>query len=405
MRRLAALSVTALLAVPAPLAAQTTRAEALEQQRDEKAARLEPYEPSKLEKLVMQVEDGRLRRMISPHNGFYVEYGYHNKPVGSGIGFSGGFRHDLFNRQARIELTAGATFRAYQLLRADFSLPRLAREHLELGIEGTYRRHPQEDFYGMGFDSLKDDRSSFLYEGTETQGRAVVSPRSWLRMGGRLGYLAPAVDSGTDDRFPSIEESFDDTDAPGLVAQPNFMWGEGFAAIDYRDEPGNARAGGYYTVAWRRYSDRELDRYSFDSVDLLLQHFVPIFDKKRVFAFQTGLIALTPADGHEVPFYFRPTVGGSRTLRSFADYRFRDASALWMNVEYRWEAFGLLDMALFTDWGQVAPRASDLDLSDLKHAYGIGFRLKTAQEVFIRFDIGTGGGEGVRYFFKFSRAF
>ena len=56
----------------------------------------------------------------------------------------------------------------------------------------------------------------------------------------------------------------------------------------------------------------------------------------------------------------RPTVGGSRTLRSVADYRFRDTNALWMNAEYRWEAFGLLDMALFTDFGNVAAKLSDL---------------------------------------------
>jgi hemolysin activation/secretion protein len=158
-------------------------------------------------------------------------------------------------------------------------------------------------------------------------------------------------------------------------------------------------------VSWRRYSDRELNRYSFDAVDVLLQQFVPIFDKKRVFAFQAGLIGTNAAAGDRVPFYMQPTVGGSRTIRSVADYRFRDTHAMWLNVEYRWEAFGLLDMALFTDWGKVAPRASDLDFSNLTHAYGIGFRFNAAQTVFLRFDIGTGAGEGTRFFFKFSKAF
>jgi outer membrane translocation and assembly module TamA len=79
--------------------------------------------------------------------------------------------------------------------------------------------------------------------------------------------------------------------------------------------------------------------------------------------------------------------------------------ALWINAEYRWEAFGLLDMALFTDWGKVAPRASDLDFSEMKRAYGIGFRFNTPQAVFLRIDVATGGGEGVRLFSKFSKAF
>src|SRR5687767_6712859 len=150
--------------LPFAASAQTTRAEALEQERAERAKQLRPYEPKRLEKLILDAEDGKLRRLIAPHNGFFVEYGYSYKPVGSGIGFGGGFRHDLFDRQARIELEAGMSFRRYQMVRADFSLPRLAHEHLELGVEGIYRRHPQEDFYGLGPASLKDERVSFLFK-------------------------------------------------------------------------------------------------------------------------------------------------------------------------------------------------------------------------------------------------
>ncbi len=405
MRVCVAAVVAALTVVPATTAAQDTRAEMLGRQRAEKARDLRPYTPSTLEKLVSAAEEGRLRRLISPHNGFFAEYGYTHKPVGSGLGFGGGFRHDLLRRQARVELEAGASFRNYQMLRADVALPVLAGERLEIGIEGTYKRHPQEDFYGGGPLSLAEDRVSFLFKGREVQGRVVVTLTPWLRLGSRLGHLAPSVGLGTDSRFPSIEERFDDDAAPGLAAQPNLAYGEGFAEIDYRDEPGNARAGGHYTLAWRKYSDRELDRYSFDSVDVLLQQFVPIFDKKRVFAFQLGIIGTSSGDGNEVPFYMRPTLGGSRTLRSVADYRFRDTHALWMNAEYRWEVFGLLDMALFTDWGRVAPRASGLSISDLERAYGIGFRFDTARAVFLRIDIATGAGEGMRYFFKFSKAF
>jgi outer membrane translocation and assembly module TamA len=75
-----------------------------------------------------------------------------------------------------------------------------------------------------------------------------------------------------------------------------------------------------------------------------------------------------------------------------------------MNAEYRWEVIGALDMALFTDWGKVASRASDLDFSNLEHAYGIGFRFLAGQAVVLRIDLAT-GGEGFRTFFKFSKAF
>src|SRR5689334_20948044 len=100
--------------------AQETRAGTLQRQRAEKAKKLEPYRPTRLEKLVMDAEEGKIRRMITPYNGFYAEYGYTDKPVGSGIGVGGGFRHDLFGRRARIDLEAGTSFRRYWLLRGDF---------------------------------------------------------------------------------------------------------------------------------------------------------------------------------------------------------------------------------------------------------------------------------------------
>lgn len=405
MRGLAATVAALWILGQAAAAAQETRAEVLAQQRAEKARDLRPYEPTGLERWVMRAEEGKLRRLITPHNGFFVEYGYSHKPVGSGIGFGGGFRHDLFDRRARIELEAGASFRNYQMLRADLSLPRLASERLELGLEATYRRHPQEDFYGPGPSSAREDRVSYLFKGNEVQGRAIATLTPWLRAGTRVGQLAPTLGAGADSRFPSIEARFNDAAAPGLTAQPDFTYAEGFAEVDYRDEPGHARSGGYYTVAWRRYMDRDLDRFGFHAVDVLLQQFVPLFDKKRVFAFQAGVVGTNAGTGQDVPFYLQPTVGGSRTLRSVADYRFRDTHALWLNAEYRWEVFGPLDMALFTDAGKVASTAADLDLSDLEPAYGIGFRAHTASAVFFRFDMATGAGEGIRYFFKFSKAF
>ena len=398
-------SLTTVIGPIGAVEAQSTRAEVIEQQRAEKATRLQTYRPGRIEKFILNAEEGKLRRLISPYNGFFGEYGYTYKPIGSGLGFGGGFRHDVLNRRARVLFEAGTTFRKYAMVRAAFEVPGLARGRLSVGAEGVYRHHTQDDYYGLGDASLRDDRVSFGYDDREFQGHASYAVKPWLNVGTRTGWLSPTLDSGADTRYPSIEQRFDDGTAPGLAAQPDYIYNEGFAEVDYRDEPGNARSGGYYSFAVRRYSDRNLNRYSFRAAQLLLQQFVPIFDKKRVFAFQLGVATANPDSGDQVPFYLQPTLGGSRTLRSESDYRYRDQNVLWLNAEYRWEAFSALDMALFTDWGNVAPRLSDLSFTDLKRAYGIGFRFNTAQAVFLRFDIAAGGNDGIRYFFKFSKAF
>jgi Omp85 superfamily domain len=393
--------------VSSPAVAQETREATLEQQRAEKAQTLHPYRPGKLEKWMLWFEDVDPIRKLAPHDGFYLQYGFRWKPVGGGVGVGGGWRHDLFNRNARLVLGAGISTRNYQMLMADFSLPYLVSNKVEVGGLVLYRHNPQEDYWGLGQNSLEDDRVSFKVDYHNFEGRAIVRPVPWLEAGTRIGRLDGTIGHGTDGRFPSIEERFTDATAPGLDAQPDYSYAEVFGAVDYRDQDDNARQGGFYSLSWREYSDLDFDRYSFRLVDLLLQQFFPIFDKKRVFAVQARLqsAATDNGAGQQVPFYFKPTMGGSTSHRGFNDYRFRDDAVTYFNAEYRWEAFSGLDMALFSDWGTVAPNIGRLKLSQLQNAYGVGFRFNTYRTVLFRVDIGFGGGEGVKYFFKFSKAF
>jgi outer membrane protein assembly factor BamA len=406
--RLSTLSICLVLTagvVASSASAQETRADVISRQRAEKANDLRPYQPTRLEKGLLWYEETDPLTKIAPHNGFFVEWGYPWKPVGSGIAASAGWRHDLLNRHARLVLEAGASHRGYWMARSDFSLPRLLDERLEIGVEGGYRFNPQEDFYGLGFTSSEGDRVSYRYSAPEVETRAVLTPADWLHAGTRFGRLDVTVASGTDSRFPSVEERFDDGTAPGLAAQPAYRYNDVFVTLDTRDQPGNARDGAFVNVNWRRYHDLDLDRYDFDRVDVDVQHFLPIFDKKRVFAARFQLMTTTASDGHEVPFYMRPTIGGSDTLRSVADLRFRDRNAAVLNIEYRWEAFSGLDMALFSDFGTVTPRVSDLDFADVRGAYGVGLRFNTYKTVFFRLDVAGGGSEGIHTFFKFSKAF
>jgi outer membrane protein assembly factor BamA len=390
---------------PAPAAAQETRAQVLEQLREEKARSLAPYEPGRLEQWLLWYEEIDPLTKLAPHNGFYARYGFQWRPTGSGVGMGIGFRHDLLDRRARVDLGAGITAKNYQMLQADFSLPYLAGERLELGAYAVYRHNPQEDFWGIGSDSLAENRVNFGVDYADFQARAIARPVPWLEASARFGGIKGNLDSGTDSRYPSIEERFTNETAPGLLQEPNYRYLELKGAIDRRDQEDNARSGGYYAFTWRQYTDLDFDHYSFGHTDAHVQQFFPVFDKKRVFAVQARLLSTSHEPGQQVPFYLKPTVGGSTTLRSYRDFRFRDDHAFYLNAEYRWEAFSGLDMALFSDWATVAPRFDALRLSELKNGYGIGFRFNTYKSVWLRLDIGFGGTEGTRYFFKFSKAF
>ena len=382
-----------------------TRAELLARQRADKATQLQPYKPAGIEKALLFVEDSRIVKRLSPRNGFFIQYGYTGKPVGSGTAFGAGWRHDLFDGHARVVLEGGQSFRGYRMTRADLSMPRLFGEKLEIGVEGSYNRFSQEDFYGLGFDSERDARANFSFRSPGIQLRAMVTPVSWLNAGVRGGWMGVQVGAGTDDRFPSVTDRFNAPTAPGLTEQPDFSYTDLFTTLDTRDQPGNARAGSYVGVLWRRYNDLDLDRYNFDRVDVDAQQFLPIFDKKRVIALRVQLWTTAAEDGQFVPFYFQPTLGGSTSLRSASDFRYRDQNVLATTIEYRWEAFSGLDMALFSDIGTVADSFGELSLGDAKGAYGVGLRFNTYKAVFFRVDVAGGGSDGVHLFIKFSKAF
>jgi outer membrane protein assembly factor BamA len=275
---------------------------------------------------------------------------------------------------------------------------------VEVGAGFRWNDFPQEDFFGIGNDSDENRRVNYGLETTDFNMLLAVRPLYRLRVGTEIGYLSPTLGPGTDPRFPSLERLFDDREAPGLIEQPTFLYKNLFVEVDYRDQPGNPRSGGLWRAKYGAWNDREMNQFDFGRFDAEIAHFFPIFDKKRVFAVRLGLSYMNNDPDNRVPFYFLPYIGGSDTLRGFKEFRFRDENAVFMNAEYRWEAFAGLDMALFLDAGEVRPDWENVDLQDLKTSYGIGFRFNTFRSVFMRLDIGM-GGEGTQIFFKFGPAF
>lgn len=382
--------------------AQQSRSEVVESQQAEKSREARPYKPGRLEKFINYVDHNDLVERFREGDGFFPWIG--GITTGGGLGFGGGYRRHLFGNRGLFEISGARSLRGYTQAIGEFTLPELFAGRLEVGGEVAYRSFPQEDFYGLGLRTVEDERVTFSVEGIDYSGTGVFKPRSWLSAGMRVGYLSVDVGPGTDSRFPSIEQRFTDATAPGLDAQADFVYRELFVDIDSRDEPGNPRSGAHYRAAWLRYDDRDLDLYSFSRFSADASHFFPIFDKKRVFLVRGRLTSSDPDANHVVPFFLKPTLGGSHTLRSVNDFRFRDDHLLLFNAEYRWEAFSGLDMALFADAGRVASNRGDLDLRGLKKAYGFGFRFNTTRGIFYRIDISR-GEEGFRFYFKFSGPF
>ena len=94
----------------APGLAQTSRREALEAQRADKAKVLAPYAPGKLESGLLWMEDSKFTtRLFNPYEGWYVHFGGLTK--GGGLGMGPGYKNWLFGEQALFHTWAVGSFR------------------------------------------------------------------------------------------------------------------------------------------------------------------------------------------------------------------------------------------------------------------------------------------------------
>ncbi|MCC7123950.1 MAG: BamA/TamA family outer membrane protein [Acidobacteria bacterium] len=392
--------------VPGVAVAQQTRAEWLEQQRAERAAQLETYVPNIAEKTLLYIEDHRLlERLSMGFHGIYPRFG--GFTTGSGLALGAGYRHTLPGTTLiEMDASAGISTRAYKAVDLRLRAPSMFNGRLELDAGTRWWDYTQEDFFGLG-ESSRGNRTSYRYEALNLDLRTRVRPRRWFSFGGDVGYLRPTIGSGTDRRFRSTEERFDDAQAPGLDRAPRLLYARSFVDLDYRDHPINTRAGGRLLVEIGGWRAQDRSRaFSFRRTDVSLLHVFPIFDKKRGFAVRVAAGQADPlSDGGRIPFFLAPTIGGSTTIRSYREMRFRDSSYVLINGEYRWEAFSALDLALFWDGGDVAERLQDLRWDEFKTGWGFGLRFNTARAVFLRTDVGFGGREGPRLFIKFGPPF
>jgi outer membrane protein assembly factor BamA len=375
---------------------ESSRAETLQQAREEKAINIQKPTRTFLERALLQFKERRVMERF--YEGFH---GFH--PIVGGIRSGSGLGGGTYVETEGIRTSGQVSINGYQKYEVRFMVP-LPGDLLFADFRATHRDFPQERFFGIGQGSQKQNQTSFRLEDTNYVGRFGFTPTKHLKAGVLAGWLQTNIGSGTYRRSPSIERVFGIDDAPGMASQPNYLQAGAFFDADYRDQPGNPRAGGRYAMSWTSFQDRKIGQYDFSQYDAEAQQYFPFFNRRRVIVVRAKTTLTQTATGQEVPFFMLPTLGGSEDLRGFREYRFRDRNMVVFNAEYRWEAFSGLDLAAFADAGQVAPRFSDLRFTDFQKSYGAGLRFNTEKNVFLRMDIGF-SREGRRLFIKFGHVF
>ena len=363
----------------------STREEADRQRREQQAKEVKPYEPNRAERALKFAEDKAI--FILDREGFHPKFG--TLTTGSGFAYGLGFRdRDLFSNTGALEIWAAGSVKRYWATEARLRFPRLAENRVYLETWASHRDYPQENFFGLGPDSNRDDRSDYAIRTNHFGGRAGVRPVSHLLVGGGIQYLEPRLGEGKNDKFPDVSDEFSPSEAPGLDTRADFLRSEAFIEVDYR-EPRNPKKGGWYRIDFSHYDDRTAGQFTFNRIDADLRQFIGFLAGRRVIAARL-FVSTSDTDAGNHAVLFDANAGGNDTLRGFREYRFRGPHAILAQGEYRWEIWSGLDAALFYDAGKVADHHEDLDFEDLETDYGIGFRFNTNNGIILRVDAALG---------------
>jgi len=284
-----------------------------------------------------------------------------------------------------------------------------------------YTSRAAESFYGIGPTSDLDRRS--YYRLNQGIGGALIgyAPARQLFTGSYLAYRTDRVGPGRHVHGPSVT-NIDERPAPiGYSADVDDAIAGIFAEFDSRDVSYDRHYGqrfaptsatlrgisldassGYYLAASLTHHQDVVKRdYSYARLTVDAQQYVALkHGMQRGFAFRQYVSLSDSPARQRVPFYRMPTLGGSTSLRGFTGGRFRDRNAVLATAEMRCRIWHRLDMALFTDAGQVFNRFDDIALQEMMVGYGVGFRFRSSQGVIARFEVAR-SVEGISTYLKF----
>src|SRR5262245_15822793 len=176
------------------------------------------------------------------------------KPLIGGLTADSGFAAGVQVAKSGAYFKALGSVKKYQFLEAGYTVPQLGRPWLSLELTGRYRNYPEEDFWGLGQNTTKDQRTNFLYE--DVGANAVLSFNlRRVRTGVAAGYVAINTGPGRDKKFPSVPED--------MQAGPRYRPVGPFVEYNSLDESSDPHSGGKYGFRWTRFGNT-FQRYEVD---------------------------------------------------------------------------------------------------------------------------------------------
>ena len=337
--------------------------------------------------------------------------------LGDGSGFGAGLYLSTANRLSenyKLFFSTHATTKSYleTLAGAELTPKSFANGRMRFDLVARYRRRPQENFWGEGTNSSRDDRTTYSLNerGIHAESSLRIAPS--LRVGALVDYSSNTVSDGRNRRFAAISERFSVADLPGFQANTKLFGAGLFAEYEGRDQPSNPHSGFYARFAATSNDSVGRGDYGFVNYSMDARGYVPLGTKRRTLALRLLGDFNDAKGGSSVPLFRLARLGDSETLRGYDTHRFHGRNALHGTIEYRYQLAsnfepgnsGGIEAVAFTDAGQVFNRRSEFSMKNLRATWGGGLQFSSRRSTLFRI-LYARSPEGSRVMFSFGPSF
>ena len=241
---------------------------------------------------------------------------------------------------------------------------------VELALDGSGFTRSNVTFNGFGPETSPNG-AYFRQTHVQGFGSTAFEPSHHLRVAASAGFRADWTGPGAS---PSVEQEVRTSTIPG--------WGEtdlAMAMLDLRldSRPDRDTPSGARLVSNVTYGHDVADaqrKFVLGTVDA--QAAVEISKPFRVLTVRGYLADSAPLGSEPVPFLEQPTLGGTTHFGFFWN-RFRDESAVMLELRYRYPVGYFVDMEWIASVGNVFARDfSDFDVKELTGSFSVGFRTR-----------------------------
>ena len=241
---------------------------------------------------------------------------------------------------------------------------------VQFGLRGAAFSRDDRKFYGFGPNSgdvatyFSQRRfEGFVFAGVDVQNHLSVK----LSQGFRADRIGPAPED-------SIENFFDPKTIPGF-GQTNLAMAMADLRLDSRRSPDHSGGARLLTnLTYARDVDDSERRFVSTEVDA--EAAVEVSRPDRVLALRGYLMDTFPLGTEPVPLLEQAMLGWKNHL-GFTWGRFRDESAVMLELRYHYPVAYFIDMQWITSVGNVFARDfSDFDVKALTTSMGVGLRTR-----------------------------